>query len=275
MSEFDNGRADPPSYLKEMLFSQGNVLSVLGVIAGAVMLSFPYGAKGFWLPMIALLTAEALAGLFVPSLPGFRKKVDRRLRDEQRAAMTRHLSQQIAAAVSQQHANWSVLERLQEKAAALRKLQTVRGEAAISDRDAERVEDASVQFLSYWLVAISIQNRLLALNKKDLENRRQEVGDRLTEDPTNASLKRAQRDIDELLDRRERLINRRAAVEAGILALPDAVEEIMNAALTSSGANDASQRLQEAVDRLRDEEEAEAVLEQELKLVSTGRRQEA
>ena len=275
MGEFDTNKAEQTSYLKEMLLSQGNVLSVLGVFASAVMLSFPYGSKGFWLPMIALLTAEALAGLFVPSLPSFRKKVDRRLRDEQRLAMTRHLCQQIAASVSQQHANWSVLERLQEKAVALRKLQAVRGESAISDRDAERVEDASVQFLSYWLVAISIQNRLLALNKKDLENRRQEVDGRLAEDPTNASLKRAQRDIDELLNRRERLINRRAAVEAGILALPDAVEEIMNAALTSSGADDANQRLQEAIDRLRNEEEAEAVLEQELKLPSLANRQEA
>ena len=275
MSEFDSSNTEQPSYLWEMLLSQTNVLSVLTSVALAVALSFPYGAKGFWLPMIALFTAEALAGLFVPSLPSFRKKVDRRLRNEKREAMMRHLRQQIAAAVSQQHANWSVVERLQEKAEALRKLQAVRGESAISDRDAERVEDASVQFLSYWLVAISIQNRLLALNKKDLENRRQEIGDRLTEDPTNASLKRAQRDIDELLDRRERLINRRAAVEAGILALPDAVEEIMNAALTSRGADDASQRLQEAVDRLRNEEEAEAVLEQELKLPSPGHRQKA
>ncbi|GAB2903933.1 hypothetical protein GCM10027046_36700 [Uliginosibacterium flavum] len=275
MSEFDSSDTEQPSYLKELLFSQSNVLSVLAGTALAIALSFPFGAKGFILPMIGVGTLEALAALFIPTLPSFRSKVDARLRAEKRNELIAHLRGQIEEVVSQGHANWSIFERLQEKTRALRELQAVRGERAISERDVERVADAAVQFLSNWLVAISIESRLKTLNRKDLEVRRSEVGDRLTEDPSNSSLKRALRDIEELLERRERLINRRAAVEAGILALPDAVEEIMNAALTSRGADDASQRLQEAVNRLHEEEEAEALLEQELKLPNLASKQRA
>lgn len=276
MSDFDSSGAGQPSYLTEMLFSQGNVLSVLAGTAVAIGLSFPYGSTGFVLPMIGVGALEALAMLFIPSMPSFRKGVDLRLRSEKRQEMMAQLTRQIEdAAVSQAHPNWSVFERLQEKAKALSEIKAVRRDCSVSERDVERVADAAVQFLSYWLISISIEGRLKSLNPKDLENRRNEVAKRLTEDSTNSSLKRALADIEALLDRRERLINRRAAVEAGLLALPDAVEEIMNAALTSSGADDASRRLQDAVDRLHEEEEAEAIVEEELNMPVIARKQRA
>jgi hypothetical protein len=275
MSEFDSNDSGQPSYTQELLFSQRNVLSVLLGTALAIALSFPFGAKGFVLPMIGIATLESLALLFIPGLPGFRKSVDLRLRAEKQEELIQQLRRQIDDAVSQAHANWSVFERLRERARTLQELHAVRSDCSVGERDVERVADASVQFLANWLIAINIEARLKTLNRKDLESRRSEISGRLEEDPGNSSLKRALSDIEALLERRERLINRRAAVEAGLLALPDAVEEIMNAALTSSGADDASQRLQDAVNRLHEEEEAEAIVEEELKLPNLTRRQNA
>ena len=275
MSEFDSNDSGQPSYTQELLFSQRNVLSVLLGTALAIALSFPFGAKGFVLPMIGIATLESLTLLFIPGLPGFRKSVDLRLRTEKQEALIQQLRHQIDDAVSQAHANRSVFERLRERARTLQELNAVRSDCSVSERDVERVADASVQFLANWLIAINIEARLKTLNRKDLESRRSEISGRLEEDPGNSSLKRALSDIEALLERRERLINRRAAVEAGLLALPDAVEEIMNAALTSSGADDASQRLQDAVNRLHEEEEAEAIVEEELKMPNLTRRQNA
>lgn len=272
MSDFDSNTAGTTSYTKEFLFSQSNVLSVLLGTAAAILLSFPFGAKGFVLPMIGIGTLESLALLFIPGMPGFRKSVDQRLREEKRTHLIQQLVRQILESVSQTHPNWSIFERMQERARSLAEMYKVRGDS-VSERDVERVADAAAQFLANWLMAISIEARLKTLARSDLEKRRKEVTTRLEDDPGNTSLTRALNDIDALLERRERLINRKAAVEAGLLALPDAVEEIMNAALTSRGADDASQRLQDAVDRLHDEEEAEAIIEQELKLPNLARQQ--
>ena len=68
----------------------------------------------------------------------------------------------------------------------------------------------------------------------------------------------ARGDLEELLLRHRRLASRKAAVEAALLSLPDAVEEIYQAIITNSSAAEGGARLTEAIERLRLEEELES-----------------
>ncbi|MEO8672992.1 MAG: hypothetical protein ABI411_16870, partial [Tahibacter sp.] len=72
------------------------------------------------------------------------------------------------------------------------------------------------------------------------------------------SLRKARADLEELLLRHRRLASRKAAVEAALLSLPDAVEEIYQAVITTSSSAEGGTRLTEAIERLRLEEELES-----------------
>jgi hypothetical protein len=259
-----NGEADRPSYFKEMLFSSANINFTLGTLAVSTLLGIPFGLPGFALPLVAFVASESIAALFVPSSPKFRAWVDRRHRRERREAVARQLIEELRRRAGDRHSSWDVYARLLDRAVSLRRTLSTRGSTVISEREAERFDDAAIDYLSLWLAHLGIEARLEALTDADLQSRLADIDRRLARDEGNRSLTKARDDIVELIDRRRRLISRRAAVEAAMISLPDAVEEIAHAALTSTGANDASRRLMEAVDRLRIEEDLEASVEDEL-----------
>jgi hypothetical protein len=264
-SIWDRGTAEEkPSYVKEMLFSQTNVNTVLACLAGSALLAIPLGLAGFAVPMVLVGAGEAIASLFVPSARTFREKVDRKYRCQRRELMAAHLRREITRRAEESDPNWGVHQRLVERAKSLREMWMTHTSQTMTERDVERMEDASLDFLALWLANLSIYDRLKALNETDLQRRVAELRKRLEREPENRSLEKAKDDIEELLSRRHRLIARRAGVEAALIALPDAVEEIYQAAFTSPAASDVGGRLQEAVDRLHVEEELEQSFKDEL-----------
>lgn len=263
-------REEEPSYLKEMLFSQTNINTFLGTLAGAAFLALPFGWAGVALPLVFFTAGELIAALFVPSSSSFRHAVDRKHRLRRRAAAQQHVREEITRRTDGSHPNWSVFERMLQRAASLRQMLKFRGTTVISEREVERMEDAAFDFLSLWLAALSIQERLAALKKADLD-RRLEVLERESREVGSGagsgdrgSFERAKADLQELVARRERLISRRAAVDAAILALPDAVEEIYQSTITAPIAGDVERRLQDAVDRLNIEAQLEQSYREEL-----------
>jgi hypothetical protein len=259
-----------PSYLKEMLFSQTNINTFLGTLAASAFLAVPFGWAGVALPLVFFTAGEMIAALFVPSSSSFRHAVDRKHRLRRRDAAHKHVREEIARRFDGTHPNWSVFQRMQQRAISLREMLKFRGSTVISEREVERMEDAAFDFLSLWLASISIHERLASLKKADLD-RRLETLERESREVGSGSgagdrgsFDRAKADLQELVVRRERLISRRAAVDAAILALPDAVEEIYQSAITAPIAGDVERRLQDAVDRLNIEAELEQSAREEL-----------
>jgi hypothetical protein len=263
-------REGEPSYLKEMLFSQTNINVFLATLATSALLAVPFGWAGVALPLVFFAAGEMIAALFVPSAASFRHAVDRKHRMRRRQAAQQHVREEITRRTDGSHPNWSVFERMLQRAKSLREMLKFRGTGAISEREVERMEDAAFDFLSLWLASLSIQERLASLKKADLD-RRLETLERESREVAGGggagdrgSFERAKADLQELVARRERLISRRAAVDAAILALPDAVEEIYQSAITAPIAGDVERRLQDAVDRLNIEAELEQSTREEL-----------
>ena len=253
---------DKPSYLSEMLFSQLNVNLGLATLAGAAVAAIPLGLAGAAVPLLLFGAGEAIASMFVPSSQTFRNAVDKKHRAKKRDAFVQHLRNQIAR-LTVGPANWATYDKMIERAAAIKDLRKHRQDV-ISERDLERLEDAAVDYLSLWLTQLTISERLDSLGTAGLNKQVYQVEERLKKTPDDLTLRKAKADLDELVKRAQRLTARKAVVDASMLALPDAVEEIYTSALSNSTAGDVAQRLQEAVDRLQIEEDLDNKLDAEL-----------
>lgn len=249
---------EQPSYLWAMLTTPLNINLLLATLAGSTFLSIPYGAPGAILPLLAFAAGEAIAAMFIPASSTFRAKVDRKLKLKRREAAVLHLRGEIARRCTDHDPRWNIYRNLQERVRSLREMGSHR-RSALSEKDLERIEDAGIDFLGLWLAELSMGERQDAVDERDLERRVADISNRLEKGAEDErSLRKARADLEELLLRHRRLASRKAAVEAAALALPDAVEEIYQAIITNSAATEGSQRLTEAIERLRLEEELES-----------------
>jgi hypothetical protein len=116
---------------------------------------------------------------------------------------------------------------------------------------------------------LSMRERQRSVDERDLTRRIESLDQRLKAGADDdRSLRKAKSDLEELLLRHRRLASRKAAVEAAILSLPDAVEEIYQAVITQSAAGGGGPKLNEALERLRLEEELEQSYGQELAAIA-------
>jgi hypothetical protein len=254
---------DKPSYLGEMLLSQTNINLGLATLAGAAVAAIPLGLAGAAIPLVLFGAGEAIASMFVPSTQTFRNFVDRKHRARKRAAFIEHLRKQIERLSRRDHDNWGIYQRMLDRVASIKDLRQHRKDV-ISERDLERLEDASMDYLSLWLTQLSIDDRLDSLGASGINKQLYATEERLKKAPDDVTLRKAKADLDELVHRAERLRRRKTVIDTAILALPDAVEEIYTAAITSPTAGDVASRLQEAVDRLHVEQELDSKLDAEL-----------
>ena len=88
---------EKPSYVRELLASQGNLNAGLGALAVAAILSIPFGFGIGAIPLLAFAAGEIIAALYVPSSIKFRDDVDRKWRARERAATRQRLLAEIDA----------------------------------------------------------------------------------------------------------------------------------------------------------------------------------
>lgn len=249
---------DPPSYLWSMLVHPININLGLLSAAAATILSIPFGLAGGVLPLLGFAAGEAIAAMFVPSSAGFRNKVDRKWKLKRRAQATSHLQHEISRRARDKDPRWQVHARLQERIASLSEMIRHRS-SGLSERDIDKLEDSAVDYLGLWLADLSMVERQSAVDEASIHKRIADIAARMgsgTED--QRSLQKAHADLEELLVRHRRLASRKSSVEAALLSLPDAVEEIYHAVVTSPASGEGGTRLQEALERLRLEEELES-----------------
>ncbi|GAB3382680.1 hypothetical protein [Lysobacter fragariae] len=246
---------DKPSYLGAMLSHPTNINIGLVSIISATVLSFPFGLAGAILPLFAFGAGEAIAALFIPASPTFRDKVDRRYRSEQREARIAHLRGEILARCGESHSNWNIFHRLRERVESVAELLQHR-DTSLETHELEKLRDSCGDYLGLWLAELSIDERLDSADVGSLQRRAGDLAKRIEAgDPDRRSLVKAKTDIEELVQRHRRLSSRKAAVDAAMLSLPDTVEEIYQTLITTPAAGDARGQLQEAIERLRMEEE--------------------
>jgi hypothetical protein len=248
----------PPSYLWAMLTHPLNVNLGLASAALATFLAIPFGFGIAALPLLAFGAGDAIASMFIPASATFRNNVDRKWKLRRRMLATEHLQREIARRARDKDPRWEIHARLRDRIGSLGEMIRHR-QSGIAERDIDRLEDAAVDYLGLWLADLSMVERQAQVNEPELQRRVADLTKRIDAGADDArSLQKARADLEELLVRHRRLASRKAAVEAALLSLPDAVEEIYHAVVTTPSAGEGGARLQEAIDRLRLEEELES-----------------
>ena len=269
------------SYLGAMLTSQANLNAVLGGGALAVLASFPFGLVGAALPLLALGVGEVIASLVVPDLPSFRAKVDqsnrRARRDGVRTTLLAELARRIPVEVSGSNLTSrggqpletadrkrkTAFNRMIEQIQALSDVAKDR-DSSLGESEIERLDEATLDFLSLWIARLIIEEREGASDLRDIRGKLAQIEQSLPEvdRTTAAQLRRAQAEYQGILDRRTALVGKTVAIDAALAAMPDKIEEIYQMIIAAPYSKGIGDRLEDSLSRLRLADE----LEQELSL---------
>jgi hypothetical protein len=257
---------EEPSYVKEMLLSSTNINLSLGAAVLGGLVSFPLGLAGAVVVGIAYVAGEAIAAMYIPSSSVFRASVDKRKRDERRNDVVADLTGEIRRRGREGDRNWTVLDHMRERIVFLREIAKNR-DIPLTEADIDRLEDSCVDYLGLWLSQLSMIEREAAADDVSVDRRLKDIEDRLAKQPERAeraSLEKARGDLQEMLRRHQRLGTRRAAVEAALMSIPDAVEEIYHMVISAPTSGAQADRLQDAINRLHLEETLEVTVNDEL-----------
>jgi len=257
---------EQPSYLKDMLLSGTNINVSLSTAVLAGALSIPFGAPAALIVGIAWLAGESIAAMYVPSLSTFRAACDQRARAQRRAGIVDDLSAEIRSRGDSDDRNWHVLEQMRERISFLREIAKNR-DIPLSTADIDRLDDACVDFLGLWLSHLAMEERERSVDDVSIDRRLKDIEQRLAKQPERTeqiSLEKARGDLQEMLRRHQRIGTRKAAVEAALLSIPDAVEEIYHMVISAPTSDAQADRLQDAINRLHMEESLEATVNDEL-----------
>jgi hypothetical protein len=255
--------AEKTNYLGELLKSSGTVTTGTAALAVGGLLAIPLGLPGLLIPVIAATTGIALAGIFVPSLPGFRSKVDARKRKEARTKIRAHLVDSLLYRAGQEHANWHNLTRMEERIADYFAFKRAASEE-LPSTDVDRLMDAPNSYLSLWATHISLRERMETLERAGLPSRIKNLEADVKASPGNANLIKALNDLKTLQARSVTLEAKENAIGAAMLSLPDAVDEVTQGAYGATQTEKALGRLRDAVSELSISEEIEQQLQVEM-----------
>jgi hypothetical protein len=255
------------SYLREMVVSQGSIATIAGSVAVAAVMSVfiqPVGLAA--LPVLAAIAGQSIAALFVPSSPVFRAKVNRRKRRQRRDQAREHMEGELRALVPDDHVNWSTYQRMRGRLESLESLAASRG-STVTESMVEQLQDATVDYLGLWLAWLTMRQRWESVDEPGLKRRVAQIEAQMDEASTAVDqhhLKRAHADLSRVLERRQGLWSRATSVEAAMLAMADTFEEVYQRVMANPNSSDLGTTLEDAVERMRVEEQLDLAVEAEL-----------
>ena len=253
------------SYLKEMLTHPNSVYGLLGTLTLAAILSIPLGIGIALIPILFFGAFESIAALFIPSSPIFREMINRRKRAERREKVRSHLVEEIERRESDGQFHWRAYHRMRERIESLNEFADAR-KAALSAQDVERLDDATVDYLGLWLGWLVLAERWQGTDEEGLQRRINAIDVQL-EKVSGLEAKRlskAKEDLERILKRRESMWGRATEIEAKMLAMSDTLEEVYQRVMLNPHSGDATEQLQEAVERMKVEEEIDYAVDSEL-----------
>lgn len=258
-----NDKREDPSYLMEMLKHVYSQTAFFSSMALSSILLFNDNSSIAALPMIAYGAVMSLAALFVPSSPTFRHYIDSTLAAERRLATRAYFINELS---SFSWANeWQTFQRMEQRVSSLRQLAQQSG-TAFSEDELERLADATIDYLGLCLARQSMYRRMKQLQDQKLDRKLRDIEQRLSgaNALTRPGLEKARSDMQRLIDSEQRLETRATAAETAMLTMADALEEVYQGVMSNPASNEASKRLQQAVDEMRIEDDLSSELDEDL-----------
>jgi hypothetical protein len=256
---------EKPSYVREVLTSQTNLYAFLGSLAVGAVLSIPFGFGVGAVPLIVFAAGDILAALHIPSLPTFREKVDRCWRARARQASREQLMMEIQKRSGKRtlpSANLRTYQRMYERVQSLYQRADT-GQGRLAYRDVEQLDDVTLEYLALWLALLVMDDRAESVNPREVELKVAALEREVAAPRPGTDLRQLQKaraDYAAVIERHNRMLSRRRALEAAMLSMPDQLDEIYQTIMTLPVTEDVGTRLEEAIGKLRLQEDIEADL---------------
>lgn len=258
-----------------MLTSQGNLYAALGSLAVGAVLSIPFGLGIGALPLIAFAAGETIAALYLPGSITFKDRADRRFRARMRDTTRKRLLQEIQTRIKKQtlfDQNIKVWLRMRERVESLY-LHAEDTKTNLSVQDVERLDDTTVEYLYIWLARLVIDDRADSVDMKDIQQRIAVIDREITAVRPGVDIRQLQKARTEyvsLVERHNRMLSRKTALEAALLSIPDQLEEMYQSIMTNPAASGFGSRLDEMIENLRLQEDIEAELSGDVEAALPG-----
>ena len=270
-----------PSYLAEMLQHRYSLYGFLSAVAGGAALSV-VAAPLVAVPLVGFVAAEGVAALFVPGSKWWRDKVDAKFRATQREALRENLLSELKRRVGQPAGTkeGNTYERMRDR---IRTLEATASDTSsqVTTRDVERLDDATVNYLSLWMLGLVLKERQEAFRLEDLDRRINELDRRLQDEELESAdrhrFQKARDDLEKVLDRRTSVESHLATTKSSMLTLADGLEEIFSNVMKNPQGEEVRTYLDTAIEqvRLADGVEAEMATQLDDAFAELAREEEA
>lgn len=241
------------AYLKH---PYNQALSLAG-LAGALLLSLPWGGDGFGIGLLALAAVQMVGLATATSLPVFRAWVDNGDRVRAREARREGLLQEIQAHAGSAHLR--SYEQMCARVASLYRGASDRS-TALTLREVEQLDDLTVDYLRLCMSDAVSRGGDRAGTASGVTQKLREVQARIDAGglgrDDEQQLQRAKADYEEAIARQTRMASRRSALEASLVSMPVRLEEVYQMVMSSPQAGNLGQMLEESVAKLKLAEEA-------------------
>jgi hypothetical protein len=248
-----------------------NQAVALGLVAGALALSVPWGSDGLGLGLLALAAVELVGLATVPALAPFRAWVDKRDRSRAREARRQSLHTEVLSQGGSPH-----LRSYEQMAARVVSLYRTASDrtSGLTEREVEQLDDIGVDYLRMCLSDAVLKGSKAVQLPPQVEYKLRDIENRLAAGglprDEELQLRQAKADYDEAIARQKRMATRRSALEATLVSMPVRLEELYQMVMTAPRGGNLSQMLEESVSKLRLAEEAVADIEGTLGDASAG-----
>lgn len=269
------------NYLMEVVGHPVSVSGLLGAVTAGAALSMVAGFGPAAIPLLLWVSAETIAGLFLPSSPVFREWIDRKKRAERREALRTQLLERIRTKSMHESFQGSRLhgqlidyreqyDRMRERVAQIAKL-AAQQSASISSYDLEKLDDATVDFLRLVHARVVLHERMDAQDMNELDRQLRIIDKRLEQAEgavERKKLEMARADLERVLTRRRGLPAQDVATATQLLSITEAVEELYHHVTTDAGGAEVGRFLQEATARINLQEEIALEVDEEMDAIA-------
>lgn len=251
------------NYFKEMLTSQTSVLGMFGAIGLGAVLSIPLGLGFAAIPPLLFCAGGAIASMFIPSSPVFQEKVRRAKRKERMERIENELLASLEPKARERDPKWKVYWMLREHWEAM--VRFAKESGSLSQSDLDSFEEATLNYLGMWLALLSTKESSQAIDIGDIKQRIKDIDHQLSKQEGSVNrkkLEQAGQEYRKILQRHKDLDTRIISLEARMESMKHNFEEIYQRLI--SGQLSSSVEIQDALGRMRVEEELDMAVDTEL-----------
>ncbi len=258
-----------------MLTSQGNLYAALGSLAAAALLSIPFGFGIGALPLIGFAAGEAIAAIYLPGSITFRDMADRKFRARNRETTRKRLIEEIQARVKKQTVfdqTYKIWLKMRNRVDSLYR-HAEDTKTSISVQEVDRLHDTTIEYLYIWLAKLVIEDRAESVSPREIEQRVSQIDREISAARQGVDLRqlhKARAEYVALVERHNRMLSRKTAIEATMLSMPDQLEELYQSIITNPTASGFGSKLDELSEKLRLQEDIEAELSGEIEAALPG-----